>query len=119
MRTVPSSRTYSHGRLFQLSGQVCPSNAYSLNVLDVESTGGNAVIALIFAEYMNRLFFHTTKAEVSPDDIPQWAIKLTAAAAVLVVSVICVATPNLGPRTAVVFTTVKVRRPAQHVCRVT
>ncbi|EPT06173.1 hypothetical protein FOMPIDRAFT_124911 [Fomitopsis schrenkii] len=69
--------------------------------------GGNAVIALIFAEYMNRLFFHTTKAEVSPDDIPQWAIKLTAAAAVIVVSAICVASPNLGPRTAVVFTTVK------------
>ncbi|KZT67743.1 amino acid transporter [Daedalea quercina L-15889] len=70
--------------------------------------GGNAVISLIFAEYMNRLFFHTAKAEVSPDDIPQWAIKLTAVAAVLVVSVLCVATPNMGPRTAVVFTVVKV-----------
>ncbi|KAH9926198.1 amino acid permease-domain-containing protein [Fomitopsis serialis] len=70
--------------------------------------GGNAVISLIFAEYMNRLFFHTAKAEVSPDDIPQWAIKLTAVAAVLVVSVLCVASPNLGPRTAVVFTFVKV-----------
>ena len=70
--------------------------------------GGNAVISLIFAEYLNRLFWHSTRAEVSPDDIPQWAIKLTAVAAVLVVSAICVATPTLGSRAAVVFTTVKV-----------
>lgn len=86
---------------------------------DAENAGGNAVIALIFAEYMNRLFFHTTKAEVSPDDIPQWAIKLTAAAAVIVVSAICVASPNLGPRTAVVFTTVKVSHLTQFVCYAT
>lgn len=50
-----------------------------------------------------------TSAEVSPDSIPQWAIKLTAVAAVLVVSAICVATPTLGTRAAVVFTSVKVR----------
>ena len=71
-------------------------------------TGGNAVISLIFAEYLNRLFWHSTRADVSPDDIPQWATKLTAVLAVLVVSVICVATPTLGTRAAVVFTTVKV-----------
>ncbi|KAG1756731.1 amino acid permease-domain-containing protein [Suillus paluster] len=71
--------------------------------------GGNAVISLIFAEYMNRLIWHAARDEVSPDDIPQWAIKLTAVAAVLVVVVICTATRNLGTRAAVVFTTVKVR----------
>ncbi|KAJ8489709.1 hypothetical protein ONZ51_g2754 [Trametes cubensis] len=49
-----------------------------------------------------------TRAEVSPDDIPQWATKLTAVAAVVVVSIICVATPTLGTRAAVVFTTVKI-----------
>ncbi|TFK55048.1 amino acid transporter [Heliocybe sulcata] len=70
--------------------------------------GGNAVVSLIFSEYLNRLFWHTTRAEVSPDDIPQWAIKLTAIAAVLVISIICVATRNLGMRAAVAFTTVKV-----------
>jgi hypothetical protein len=58
---------------------------------------------------MNRLIWHTTRDQVSPDDIPQWAIKLTAVAAVLVVVVICAATRNLGTRAAVVFTTVKVR----------
>lgn len=75
---------------------------------DVIPTGGNAVISLIFAEYLNRLFWHTTSSDASPDSIPQWAIKLTAAVAVLIVSLICVATPTLGTRAAVVFTTVKV-----------
>ncbi|EPQ58713.1 hypothetical protein GLOTRDRAFT_57082, partial [Gloeophyllum trabeum ATCC 11539] len=70
--------------------------------------GGSAVIALIFSEYLNRLFWHATPAEVSPDEIPQWAIKLTAVAAVLFISVLCVMTRNLGTRAAVAFTTVKV-----------
>ncbi len=66
------------------------------------------MISLIFAEYLNRLFWHTTSEDVSPDSLPQWAIKLTAVAAVLIVTVLCVATPTLGTRAAVVFTTVKV-----------
>jgi len=66
------------------------------------------VISLIFAEYLNRIFWHSTRAEVSPDDIPQWAIKLTAVGAVIVVTILCVATRKLGARAAVVFTTVKV-----------
>ncbi|KAF8163330.1 L-methionine transporter [Crassisporium funariophilum] len=70
--------------------------------------GGNAVISLIFAEYLNRMFWHSTRDEVSPDDIPQWAIKLTATAAVVVVTILCVAAKKLGTRVAVVFTTVKV-----------
>ncbi|CAA7271674.1 unnamed protein product [Cyclocybe aegerita] len=70
--------------------------------------GGNAVISLIFAEYLNRMFFHATRAEVSPDDIPQWGIKLTAIGAVVVVTILCVAAKKLGTRVAVVFTAVKV-----------
>jgi amino acid transporter len=72
------------------------------------TTGGGAVISLIFAEYLNRLIWHATRDQVSPDDIPQWATKLTAVAAVLVVVVICTATRNLGTRASVVFTAVKV-----------
>lgn len=75
------------------------------------SIGGNAVISLIFAEYLNRLFYHSTGSDISPDALPQWAVKLTAVTAVIIVSVICVATPNLGTRAAVVFTTVKVCIP--------
>ncbi|PPR08085.1 hypothetical protein CVT24_010546 [Panaeolus cyanescens] len=70
--------------------------------------GGNAVISLIFGEYVNRMIWHTTRDEVSPDDIPQWAIKLTATIAVVIVTILCVAASKLGPRVAVVFTSVKI-----------
>jgi amino acid transporter len=76
--------------------------------LIVCDTGGSAVVGLIFAEYLNRLMWHITSESSSPDDIPQWAIKLTASLAVLFVSALCVATPTLGTRAAVIFTVVKV-----------
>lgn len=57
---------------------------------------------------MNRLFWQSTSDEVSPDAIPQWAIKLTATGAVMLVTTLCVAATRLGPRVAVIFTTVKV-----------
>lgn len=71
--------------------------------------GGNAVVSLIFAEYLNRLFWHATKADISPDDIPEWAIKLTAVGAVVGVTILGVATKTLGTRAAVVLTVIKVR----------
>lgn len=79
-------------------------------MINIEKTsiGSNAVISLIFAEYLNRLFWHATKAEVSPDDIPEWATKLTAVGAVVLVTILCVATKTLGTRAAVAFTAVKV-----------
>lgn len=89
--------------------------------------GSNAIIALIFGcapsfqtvfppwsyqcfgrEYINRLIYHATSSDDSPDAIPQWAIKLTACGAVITVSLLCVATPKLGTRASVVFTVVKV-----------
>ncbi|TFY79409.1 hypothetical protein EWM64_g4606 [Hericium alpestre] len=70
--------------------------------------GSNAVISLVFAEYLNRLFWHTTRGDVSSDSIPQWAIQVTAIVAVLLITLICVAAKSLGTRTAVVFTTVKI-----------
>ncbi|PIL24073.1 transporter [Ganoderma sinense ZZ0214-1] len=91
---------YSYGPLV--------SYLFAWTAISALKPGGNAVISLIFSEYLNRLFWHSTRAEASPDDIPQWAIKLTAVAAVLVVSLICVATPTLGSRAAVLFTTVKI-----------
>lgn len=73
--------------------------------------GSNAVIALIFGEYVNRIFYHATSSPVSSttlDEIPQWAIKLTATGAVVVVTLLCVATRKLGSRAVVVFTAVKI-----------
>ena len=65
----------------------------------------------MFAEYLNRLFWHTTGADAPPDGIPEWATKLTAVGAILLVFLVCAATPNAAPRLAVMFTTVKVRPP--------
>lgn len=100
------------------------------NLFETAGAGSNAVISLIFAEYLNRLFWHATKSDVAPDAIPQWAIQMcvplvvkletsgvtipskyyrTAIVSVIVVTLVCVATRSLGTRTAVVFTSVKVR----------
>ncbi|KAI9574243.1 amino acid permease-domain-containing protein [Boletus coccyginus] len=70
--------------------------------------GGNAAISLIFAEYINRLMWHITRDQVSPDSVPQWSIKLTAVIAVLLVAAICAAARNMGTRASVLFTTIKV-----------
>ncbi|XP_006458096.1 hypothetical protein AGABI2DRAFT_148591 [Agaricus bisporus var. bisporus H97] len=70
--------------------------------------GSGAIISLIFAEYLNRLFFGGGKAELSADDIPQWAIKLTAVGAILVVLLTSVAARKLGTRVAVIFTVAKI-----------
>ncbi|KIJ68922.1 hypothetical protein HYDPIDRAFT_144361 [Hydnomerulius pinastri MD-312] len=84
------------------------SYLFAWTAISALKPGGNAVISLIFAEYLNRLMWHITRDQVSPDDIPQWAIKLTAVVAVLLVTIMCAATRNLGTRAAVVFTSVKI-----------
>ncbi|KAK1236538.1 hypothetical protein PQX77_000231 [Marasmius sp. AFHP31] len=84
------------------------SYLFSWTAIIALKPGGNAVVSLIFAEYMNRIFWHSGQIDASPDDIPQWAIKLTAVFAVLLVTLACVWTTKLGPRVAVVFTSVKV-----------
>lgn len=70
--------------------------------------GASGVIALIFAEYMNRLLWHATSDDAPPDAIPQWAIKLTACLAIAFVTGITLATRHSGTRAAVVFTSIKV-----------
>ncbi|KAH9063314.1 L-methionine transporter [Lactarius vividus] len=84
------------------------SYLFAWTAISALKPGSNAVISLIFAEYLNRLFWHATRSDVSPDDIPQWAIQVTAIAAVSVITFVCVVTRSLGTRLAVVFTTVKV-----------
>ncbi|KAI0273759.1 amino acid permease-domain-containing protein [Gloeopeniophorella convolvens] len=91
---------YSYGPLV--------SYLFAWTAISALKPGGNAVISLIFAEYLNRLFWHATRSDVSPDDIPQWATQLTAIAAVFLITLVCVVTRSLGTRLAVVFTTVKV-----------
>ncbi|THU90706.1 L-methionine transporter [Dendrothele bispora CBS 962.96] len=84
------------------------SYLFSWTAIIALKPGSNAVISLIFSEYMNRIFWHTTRADASPDDIPQWSIKLVAVIAVLSVSAICIWARKLGPRVQVVFTLMKI-----------
>lgn len=77
--------------------------------------GGNGVIALIFAEYLNRLMWHATSGDASRNALPEWSIKLTACLAVVFVTLLCIATKNLGTRAAVVFTTLKAGSYLSHV----
>ncbi|QRV85826.1 amino acid permease [Ceratobasidium sp. AG-Ba] len=84
------------------------SYLYTWTAVGVLKPGSNAIIALIFGEYLNRLFYHATGSDSSPDAIPHWAIKTTAVIAVCVVAVLCVATPKLGTRSALLFTIIKV-----------
>ncbi|KIO13766.1 hypothetical protein M404DRAFT_953704 [Pisolithus tinctorius Marx 270] len=79
------------------------SYLFAWTAISALKPGSNAVISLIFAEYLNRLLWHTTRVQVSPDEIPPWAIKLTAVVAVVLVACICAATRNMGTRAAVVF----------------
>ena len=72
--------------------------------------GSGAVISLIFSEYLNRILWQSPRDVVSPDDTPQWAIKLTAVGAIAVVTVLCIAAQKLGSRAAVFFTTLKVSK---------
>jgi amino acid transporter len=103
------------------------SYLYAWTAISTLKPGGNAIVALIFGyvvrqsaethnlmsafsrEYLNRLLYHATSAEAAPDEIPQWAIKLTASVAIVVITIICAASPKLATRVAMLFTSVKVR----------
>ena len=71
--------------------------------------GSSSVKALIFAEYINRLAYDVTTEGVPSGSLPPWSIKLVALLAVFAVAILCAATRNLSPRTAVVFTSINVR----------
>ncbi|KAF8522271.1 amino acid permease-domain-containing protein [Hysterangium stoloniferum] len=81
---------------------------FAWTCISVLKPGGNAIISLIFGEYMGRLFFNATSSEAAPGAIPDWSIKLTACIAVVLISLLNASTPKLGPRAAVMFTVVKV-----------
>jgi hypothetical protein len=63
--------------------------------------------ALVFGEYMTRLFYHSSGVVIPANDLPVLPIKLSAFGAVLVVTLLGAATPNLGTRAAVVFAAAK------------
>lgn len=71
--------------------------------------GSSAIIALIFGEYLNRLFFHATSSDpTNLVEIPEWSFKLTATLAVLLVSVVNLVNARMGTGVQVVLTVIKV-----------
>ncbi|KZO95847.1 amino acid transporter [Calocera viscosa TUFC12733] len=81
---------------------------FSWTAISVLKPGGNAIIALIFGEYMNRLFYGQTRPDSPPDTIPMWATKLTATVAVALVSLLCLISPKSGTGAALGFTMMKI-----------
>jgi hypothetical protein len=68
------------------------------------------VNSLVFAEYLNRVLWNTTRGDDAPSEvIPHWVINTTAVAAVVFVFILAVGTRSLGPRATVVLTSIKVR----------
>ncbi|KAI0068994.1 APC amino acid permease [Artomyces pyxidatus] len=85
------------------------SYLYTWTSILVLSPGSKAVTSLIFAEYLNRVFWGVTRSDESRTEIPQWAIQLTAIAAIGGVTLLCIVTRGLGTRAAVIFTSAKAR----------
>jgi amino acid transporter len=71
--------------------------------------GSNAIIALVFGEYLTRLYFHSTGSAVAADELPGWSVKLTATAVIVLITLLNIATPNSSTRAAVGLTGLKVR----------
>ena len=70
--------------------------------------GSSAIIALIFGEYLNRLFFHATSSDPNNlVEIPEWSFKLTATLAVVLVSVVNLVNAKMGTGVQVVLTVIK------------
>lgn len=104
----PCLLSCSPGQLSLLLNLVGLLARYKMTHHSHHFSGSNAAISLIFAEYLNRVMWGHAHTEANPRDIPEWAVKLTAVLAVLVIAILSVAARNLGSRAAVVFTTVKV-----------
>ncbi|KAF8334270.1 L-methionine transporter [Cantharellus anzutake] len=86
---------YSYGPLV--------SYLFSWTSITLVRPSSGAMICLIFGEYLCRLMFHATGSDTRPDAIPDWAIKVTAAVSVVVITGICAMSARTGTRAAVFF----------------
>jgi hypothetical protein len=70
------------------------------------------VNSLVFAEYLNRVLWDATRGDDAPSEvIPQWVLNATAVTVVILVVVLVAGARGLGPRAAVVLTSMKVCNP--------
>ncbi|GAA6018396.1 hypothetical protein JCM8202_001361 [Rhodotorula sphaerocarpa] len=84
---------------------------YSFSAVTALKPGSQAIIAIISAEYLCRIFYHTA-FEVDPREaargIPTYAVKLVAIAGLFVISAIHAWSTKAGKRTQVIVTAFKV-----------
>lgn len=77
---------------------------YSWTAISALKPGSGAIIALIFGEYVMRLFY---PHDFNPQDIPHWQTQIAASLCVMVAFMLCVGSPKLGTHTAVILTVIK------------
>ncbi|KAG8985900.1 hypothetical protein FRB94_004922 [Tulasnella sp. JGI-2019a] len=77
---------------------------YSWTAISALKPGSCAIIALIFGEYVMRLFH---PQDMPADMIPQWQIIIVAVACILCITFLCVVSPRAGTQAAVLLTTIK------------
>ncbi|KAK8869635.1 hypothetical protein IAR55_000203 [Kwoniella newhampshirensis] len=82
------------------------SYLFTWAAVSVLKPGSAAMISLIFGEYVNRLVFHALSSSTSP--VPEWSVKLTAAIAIILVSVLNLISRTMGTDSTVVLTTIKI-----------
>lgn len=109
---------YSYGPLI--------SYLYTWTAISLLKPCSGAIISLIFGcvmccyvmslkflisearEYLCRVMYHATQADAPTNEMPGWAIKLTAWIAILAITLINVVSNRFGSRTNLLFTILKV-----------
>ncbi|CAH1758534.1 1784_t:CDS:2 [Entrophospora sp. SA101] len=86
-----------------------PAFLFSWTAITCLKPGGNAIIAVIFAEYINRIIYHSIFGEdTSPShDTRLWLNKIVASICIIVLSLINSYSVRLATRTQDIFTVLK------------
>ncbi|WVQ98904.1 hypothetical protein IAU59_006035 [Kwoniella sp. CBS 9459] len=83
------------------------SYLFTWTAVSLLKPGSEAMIALIFGEYINRLIVHSLSTSDDPAT-PEWSIKLTALVALLLVSILNLVSRTSGTDSTLVLTTIKI-----------
>jgi amino acid permease len=82
------------------------SYLYTWTAVSTIKPGSSAIISLIFGEYINRMIYHAATGD-EESIVPEWTFKITAIFAVILSTILNLASRSMGTRASVVITTVK------------
>ncbi|CAG8548374.1 8439_t:CDS:2 [Funneliformis caledonium] len=80
---------------------------YSWTAITCLKPGSNAIIAVIFAEYINRIVYHSAFNVNLPDETRVWLNKIVASLCIIIISFINAYSVRLATRTQDIFTALK------------